>query len=151
MQPIVSCPECGRKLKVAPASLGRRVKCTCGAIFIAPADAAGPPPEPIAVRFEDDAPPRGRASDADWVESAARPKPVAAAPPPEPAPTGSPVLTAFVAFVVLAYAGVLVPTYLGLLDPYLPEPPRRAGNVAPPPRAPQMPRQFQPPADDDQR
>ncbi len=44
---IVSCPECEKKLKVADTSVGKKVKCSCGAIFVAEEGAspvAAPPP-----------------------------------------------------------------------------------------------------------
>ena len=44
---IVSCPECDKRLKVADTSVGKKVKCSCGAIFVAEqadALAAAPPP-----------------------------------------------------------------------------------------------------------
>jgi uncharacterized protein (TIGR03067 family) len=36
---IVSCPECNKKLKVADTSVGKKVKCSCGNIFVAQVDA----------------------------------------------------------------------------------------------------------------
>jgi predicted Zn finger-like uncharacterized protein len=33
MPTIVSCPQCQRKLKIAPASIGKSVKCPCGNVF----------------------------------------------------------------------------------------------------------------------
>jgi uncharacterized protein (TIGR03067 family) len=38
---IVSCPDCSKKLKVADASVGKKVKCSCGNVFVAHA-----PPSP---------------------------------------------------------------------------------------------------------
>ena len=32
---IVSCPECGKKLKVADTSVGKKIKCSCGEVFLA--------------------------------------------------------------------------------------------------------------------
>jgi len=32
---IVNCPECSKKLKVADTSLGKKVKCSCGTVFVA--------------------------------------------------------------------------------------------------------------------
>ena len=32
---IVSCPECSKKLKVADTSVGKKVKCSCGNVFVA--------------------------------------------------------------------------------------------------------------------
>jgi predicted Zn finger-like uncharacterized protein len=52
--PVVSCPECQRKLKVAPTSVGKSVRCVCGKVFKAeeadePADAHRTPmPAPAA-------------------------------------------------------------------------------------------------------
>lgn len=34
---IVNCPECSKKLKVADTSVGKKVKCTCGTVFVAEA------------------------------------------------------------------------------------------------------------------
>jgi uncharacterized protein (TIGR03067 family) len=39
---IVSCPECQKRLKVADASIGKKVKCSCGRVFVAEAEAAAP-------------------------------------------------------------------------------------------------------------
>ncbi|MBI3821795.1 MAG: TIGR03067 domain-containing protein [Planctomycetes bacterium] len=39
---IVSCPECGKKLKVADMSIGKKVKGPCGHVFVAEAEAAAP-------------------------------------------------------------------------------------------------------------
>ncbi len=45
MSTLVSCPQCGRNLKVAPASVGKSVKCPCGSIFKArPIAAEAPAP-----------------------------------------------------------------------------------------------------------
>src|SRR5580765_2246590 len=44
---IVSCPECSKKLKVADTSVGKKVKCSCGNVFVASTDgvaAAAPAP-----------------------------------------------------------------------------------------------------------
>src|SRR5687767_4700160 len=49
---IVSCPDCGKKLKVADASLGKKVKCSNGHIFVAEEEApeaAAPKPAAAAV------------------------------------------------------------------------------------------------------
>jgi hypothetical protein len=146
MQTLFSCPACGQKLKVAPASVGKKVKCPCGTIFVAeaPPPVVVPEPEPVPevtpLAFEDEARPAGdrrsRAADADWVDHASRPKPVRETPPVVLRPRRSPVVSTFVVLIVLAYVGVLVPTYLGYLDPYLPEPPPRVVNFRPgPPRA----------------
>src|SRR5437667_11208868 len=35
---IVSCPECHKKLKVADTSVGKKVKCSCGHVFVAPTE-----------------------------------------------------------------------------------------------------------------
>ena len=44
---IVQCPECNKKLKVADTSVGKKVKCSCGQVFVAaPPDDAAPPPKP---------------------------------------------------------------------------------------------------------
>ncbi len=44
---IVSCPECDKRLKVADTSVGKKVKCSCGAVFVAEqADAPGAAPPP---------------------------------------------------------------------------------------------------------
>src|SRR4051794_7338995 len=44
---IVSCPECGKKLKIADTSVGKKVKGPCGHVFVAngasPAPAATKP------------------------------------------------------------------------------------------------------------
>ena len=40
---IVTCTACQKKLKVADASIGKKVKCSCGTIFVAQADAPAPP------------------------------------------------------------------------------------------------------------
>jgi DNA-directed RNA polymerase subunit RPC12/RpoP len=45
---IVSCPECSKKLKIADTSVGKKVKCSCGRIFVAATDAAAAPPTPAA-------------------------------------------------------------------------------------------------------
>src|SRR4029079_8307633 len=42
---IVSCPECNKKLKVADASVGKKVKCSCGNIFVAQVEAPAAPVE----------------------------------------------------------------------------------------------------------
>ena len=42
---IVSCPECSKKLKVADTSVGKKVKCSCGQVFVAETEAATPPPK----------------------------------------------------------------------------------------------------------
>jgi uncharacterized protein (TIGR03067 family) len=39
---IVSCPECQKKLKVADTSVGKKVKCSCGQVFVADAGASAP-------------------------------------------------------------------------------------------------------------
>src|ERR1700723_3708445 len=39
---IVNCPECSKKLKVADTSVGKKVKCTCGTVFVAEAAEAPP-------------------------------------------------------------------------------------------------------------
>ena len=39
---IVNCPECSKKLKVNDASVGKKVKCSCGKVFVASLDAAPP-------------------------------------------------------------------------------------------------------------
>jgi Zn-finger nucleic acid-binding protein len=39
---IVNCPECSKKLKVADTSVGKKVKCTCGTVFVAEATEAPP-------------------------------------------------------------------------------------------------------------
>jgi hypothetical protein len=44
---IVNCPECSKKLKVADASVGKKVKCTCGTVFVA--EAADAPAAPSQV------------------------------------------------------------------------------------------------------
>lgn len=50
---IVSCPECNKKLKVADTSVGKKVKCSCGNIFVAqveaPVEAAPAAPEKVFV------------------------------------------------------------------------------------------------------
>ena len=50
---IVSCPECGKKLKVADTSVGKKVKCICAAVFVAEeagaAPASPPPAEKVLV------------------------------------------------------------------------------------------------------
>jgi len=46
---IVSCPACDKKLKVADTSVGKKVKCSCGNIFIAMAEA----PAPVAAAVPD--------------------------------------------------------------------------------------------------
>ena len=33
MSTVVSCPQCQRKLKIAPTSVGKSVKCPCGNVF----------------------------------------------------------------------------------------------------------------------
>ncbi len=45
---IVSCTECGKRLKVSDASLGKKVKCSCGQVFVAEEEApeSAPPPRP---------------------------------------------------------------------------------------------------------
>src|SRR5437762_6086495 len=45
---IVSCPECSKKLKVADASVGKKVKCSCGNVFVASADGAAAAVAPAA-------------------------------------------------------------------------------------------------------
>ncbi len=51
---IVSCPECGKKLKIADTSVGKKVKGPCGHVFVAAAEgktlakAAPPAPAPAA-------------------------------------------------------------------------------------------------------
>ncbi|MBI2804968.1 MAG: DUF1559 domain-containing protein [Planctomycetes bacterium] len=47
---IVTCSDCSKKLKVADTSLGKKVKCTCGNVFVAQeAEAAAPArPAPVA-------------------------------------------------------------------------------------------------------
>jgi len=39
---LVNCPECQQKLKVADTSLGKKVKCSCGNVFVAPTGDAAP-------------------------------------------------------------------------------------------------------------
>jgi uncharacterized protein (TIGR03067 family) len=39
---IVSCPECTKRLKVADTSVGKKVKCSCGKIFVAEMEEAAP-------------------------------------------------------------------------------------------------------------
>src|SRR5690242_14411039 len=39
---IVSCPECGKKLKIADTSVGKKVKGPCGHVFVA--NGSSPPP-----------------------------------------------------------------------------------------------------------
>ena len=46
---IVSCPECQKKLKVADTSVGKKVKCTCGQVFVAQTAEAVPLATPVAV------------------------------------------------------------------------------------------------------
>src|ERR1043165_1438539 len=43
---VVSCPECNKKLKVADTSIGKKVKCSCGNIFVAELEEAPAPPPP---------------------------------------------------------------------------------------------------------
>src|SRR5688500_5528218 len=44
---IVTCPECSKKLKVADTSLGKKVKCSCGHVFVSePAETAAAAPGP---------------------------------------------------------------------------------------------------------
>ncbi len=46
---IVSCPECGKKLKIADTSVGKKVKGPCGHVFVADMEgAAAAPPKPAA-------------------------------------------------------------------------------------------------------
>ncbi len=45
---IVSCPDCGKKLKVADTSVGKKVKCSCGNIFVAQVEAAPAPAAAVA-------------------------------------------------------------------------------------------------------
>src|SRR5438552_2991558 len=58
---IVSCPECSKKLKVADTSVGKKVKCSCGNVFVAksgngaPAKAAAALPDEVMVAAEDEA------------------------------------------------------------------------------------------------
>ncbi len=40
---IVSCPDCGKKLKVSDASVGKKVKCSCGNVFVAEEEAEAAP------------------------------------------------------------------------------------------------------------
>jgi hypothetical protein len=40
---IVSCPECGKKLKIADTSVGKKVKGPCGHVFVAQAEAQAAP------------------------------------------------------------------------------------------------------------
>jgi predicted Zn finger-like uncharacterized protein len=40
---VVSCPECQRKLKIAPTSIGKSVKCPCGNVFKAHEASESPP------------------------------------------------------------------------------------------------------------
>jgi hypothetical protein len=44
MSTVVKCPACQRKLKVAPASVGKSVRCTCGQVFKARDDGAAAAP-----------------------------------------------------------------------------------------------------------
>jgi uncharacterized protein (TIGR03067 family) len=48
---VVSCPECSKRLKVADTSLGKKVKCSCGNIFVAEEGNGGlaAPKKPAAV------------------------------------------------------------------------------------------------------
>ena len=39
---IVSCPECGKKLKIADTSVGKKVKGPCGHVFVADGDSPAP-------------------------------------------------------------------------------------------------------------
>ncbi len=39
---IVSCPECTKRLKVADTSVGKKVKCSCGRVFVAESKDAAP-------------------------------------------------------------------------------------------------------------
>src|SRR5215831_3745131 len=39
---IVSCPECSKRLKVADTSVGKKVKCSCGKVFVAESKDAAP-------------------------------------------------------------------------------------------------------------
>ena len=50
---IVRCPECQKKLKVADASVGKKVRCSCGHVFVAQTDHAGPVPSPAAATAPD--------------------------------------------------------------------------------------------------
>src|ERR1043165_3691309 len=43
---VVSCPEGNKKLKVADTSIGKKVKCSCGNIFVAEVEGASAPPPP---------------------------------------------------------------------------------------------------------
>ena len=45
---IVSCPECSKKLKVAEASIGKKIKCSCGQVFVAEAAMAVATAAPVA-------------------------------------------------------------------------------------------------------
>jgi uncharacterized protein (TIGR03067 family) len=45
---IVSCPECSKRLKVADTSVGKKVKCSCGRVFVAESKDAAPARAPEA-------------------------------------------------------------------------------------------------------
>src|SRR3954467_15522994 len=49
---VVSCPECSKKLKVADTSVGKKVKCSCGNVFVARLEDAAPPVKTAAVVAE---------------------------------------------------------------------------------------------------
>ncbi len=49
MSTVVSCPECQRKLKVAPDSLGKKVRCPDGHVFVAQASAEALAPADVIV------------------------------------------------------------------------------------------------------
>src|SRR5437016_4645284 len=52
---IVACTECDAKLKVAPTSLGKRLKCSkCAAVFVAAVEESTPPPRKTAPVKADD-------------------------------------------------------------------------------------------------
>lgn len=45
---IVSCPECSKRLKIADTLVGKKVKCSCGKVFVAETEDAAPANAPAA-------------------------------------------------------------------------------------------------------
>jgi hypothetical protein len=153
---LVSCEVCGTRLKVLATSRGRKMKCSkCAATFVVHAEDAPPvragnhqtaPPSPFVDEPLEDMPavkparvPTPPFLDDVDVELLPRPAKRGKAPPtrdaiatPTPAPKPAPptaagaggcLLNLFVLFIVIAYAGVLVPTYLGYVPLPFEKPP----------------------------
>jgi len=64
-----TCPGCGRRFRLRPEALGKKVKCNCGAVFVA-ADASASPASPV--------------TDDDLLDEAPAPPPAGLPPRPKP-------------------------------------------------------------------